>query len=217
MVSGTAMVSLVLALSSGQAQGGHVPKFHPQNWTPMVTLICLYNQLRDKLGFCRYQERCSLLSSFAEQGILGLLGATDGGGLPQIRGGIEPVRKERRGDWRNKGRLSQNSLAKPLGEGAMWTQGIARPDAMDPGWEGERGTCASHCGSLWASHLCWEHPESRSEATQNVVLGGSAPQDPGSCSACRCPDPTPTCCSCILWRPPSSGDCVLTEHRSLGV
>ena len=158
----------------------------------MVTLICLYNQLRDKLGFCWYQERCSLLSSFAEQGILGLPGATDGGGgLPQIRGGIEPVRKKRRGGWRNKGRISQKSLAQPLGEGAMWTQGIARPDAMDPGWEGEQGTCASHCGSLWASHLCWEQRESRSEATQNVVLGGSAPQAPWELFYMQMPGPHP--------------------------
>ena len=41
----SAKVSLVLALSPGHAQGGYVPKFHPQIWTQMVAHICMYNQL----------------------------------------------------------------------------------------------------------------------------------------------------------------------------
>lgn len=67
-------------------------------------------------------------------------------------GSIKPIRKERRGGWKKKGRLSQKLLAQPLGEGAMWTQVIARPDPMNLGWEGEQGTSASP----WAFHLCWK-------------------------------------------------------------
>ena len=49
------------------------------------------------------------------------------------------------------------------------------PQALDGR---EQDICASHCASLWASHPCWEQRGSRCEATQSVVLGGSAPQTP---------------------------------------
>lgn len=51
VLSGTAMVSLVLVLFSVHAQGDHVLKFHPQIWTQMIAYICMYNQLRDLVWF----------------------------------------------------------------------------------------------------------------------------------------------------------------------
>ena len=97
------------------------------------------------------------------------------------------------------------------GEGKHLTPGTLRGR--------EQGACAAHCASLWAPHLCWEQPGSRSKATQSVVLGGSAPQAPGSCSTCRCPGPHPDLLRLQLHlvNPPPSGDCVLTECHRPGV